>query len=132
MEGPNKFSIKELATGIFVMCLIIFAFVWPTLYFFDKPKKDEPKNTIPTKVVEVENVQDPFGEGGPIDLISFDLATTTIDSNQTFDLAVIGNFESAILHLEGNVSNDLLPYKASQFVFDRDCLPSLYDYLDSL
>lgn len=31
-----------------------------------------------------------------------------------------------------NVSNDLLPYKASQFVFDRDCLPSLYDYLDSL
>ena len=31
-----------------------------------------------------------------------------------------------------NVSPDKLPKTASQFEFDRDKLPALYDYLDSL
>ena len=31
-----------------------------------------------------------------------------------------------------NVAPDKLPKKASQFVFDRDYLPALYDYLDTL
>ena len=31
-----------------------------------------------------------------------------------------------------NVSPDKLPKTASQFVFDRDYLPALYDYLDTL
>lgn len=31
-----------------------------------------------------------------------------------------------------NVAPDKLPKTASQFVFDRDKLPALYDYLDTL
>lgn len=31
-----------------------------------------------------------------------------------------------------NIAPDKLPKTASQFVFDRDILPALYDYLDTL
>ena len=31
-----------------------------------------------------------------------------------------------------NVDAKYLPYTATQFEFDRNCLPALYDYLDSL
>ena len=34
--------------------------------------------------------------------------------------------------IANNVSADKLPYTATQFEFDRDKLPALYDYLDSL
>lgn len=109
----NKFSIWELAKGMFVISSIGFVFLWITFSLFID-KGDEPPKLV-DNIITVPTTT-PDGIGGQEDPQIADLITTTLLSkdiynfntykSESIDVAFKGEFETAELRVEANVNDD--------------------------